>query len=220
MKQKKFKRCPRCDSKVPFFEDRCNTCGLIFSRLKKATNKAAKMHIKSGEYNKIVMDSVLPKDVKKWKLFWLAVFFGFFGVHYAKVGRYKMFTWAIVSAAFIFIAALLPQSWLNHEYLSILMWSLILPASIYAIYNVISIFEILFNRFKVPIAIDENLVVEDLDKNIVNDILNKVKKEENTKKEKIKPKKITIVCSSCGRVVKVFDDETICPKCDEPLKEK
>ena len=176
------------------------------------------MHIKKGEYNKIIMDKVLPNDVKKWKLFCLAVFFGWFGVHYAKVGRYKMFTWAIISNACLYIAAFLPKTWLTNEYLYLLMWVLIFPASVYVIYNVISIFEILVNNFKVPIAIDEQLVVEKLDKNIVNDIIKTVKKDDNTQKIKSKPKKIIIVCNSCGRVVKVFDNETICPKCDEPLK--
>ena len=218
MKQKKFKKCPRCDHKVPFYEDRCDSCGLIFSRLKKATNTAAKKHIKKHEYNKIVMDCVLPVDVNKWKLFWIAFFFGWFGVHYAKVGRYRMFTWAILSMAGLYIAVLLPQSWFYEEYLVFLMWALILPASVYVMYNVISIIEIAFNKFKVPVAIDENLVINELDKNIVESIIKEVKTEEK-QDEKQKRKKITLVCASCGRVVKVFNDETICPKCDEPLKD-
>ena len=219
MKQKKFKKCPRCDHKVPFYEDRCDSCGLIFSRLKKATNTAAKKHIKKGEYNKIVMNSVLPVDVNKWKLFWIALFFGWFGVHYAKVGRYRMFTWAILSMAGLYIAVFLPQSWFYDEYLALLMWFLIIPASVYAIYNVISVFEIAFNKFKVPVAIDETLVIGELDKTIVDDILKEVK-EEKIEEKKPKKKKKSMVCASCGRVVKVYDDETICPKCDEPLKDK
>ena len=53
MKRKEFKKCPRCDTKTPLFEDRCENCGLIFSRLTKATNAAAKKNIRKKEYNKI-----------------------------------------------------------------------------------------------------------------------------------------------------------------------
>lgn len=249
MKQKQFKRCPRCDKKTPIFQDRCEGCGLVFSRLSKATNSAAKKNIKNKEYNKVIMDKVLPRDVDKWKLFFIALFFGFFGVHYAKVGRYKMFTYGVVSAASIYIAALLPQSWFYHQYLFFLMWALVLPASVYAIIYVVSLFSIITNKFKVPISIDEELVTESLDKNIVDDVLkvaknnneenivnnekvlknkNQVKaqpqkeasNEAKEKKIKNKHKKVSVVCSSCGQTVRVFEDENICPKCDEPLREE
>ena len=100
------------------------------------------------------------------------------------------------------------------------MWALILPASVYVIFNVVSIFQIAFNQFKVPISIDETLVTEDLDEKVVDDILKEVKEVRKEEEIKTKRKKISVVCASCGRVVKVFDDETICPKCDEPLKDK
>lgn len=258
MREKKFKRCPRCDKKTPIFQDRCEGCGLIFSRLSKATNTAAKKSLKNKEYNKVILDKVLPKDVKKWPLFFYALFFGFFGVHYAKVGRYRMFTYMVISAAMLYIAVFLPKTWFEMQYLFILMWTLVLAGSLSAIIWVISIFQILFNRFKVPIAIDEELVKESLDPELVTDILKQVKTKDNktedktnnkkSKKENIeensteevknktedkeevkvedkpsasnkrkKKEKIKVVCASCGAVVKVYKDETICPKCDEPL---
>ena len=125
------------------------------------------------------MDKFLPKDVDKWKLFFTALFLGFFGTHYAKVGRYKMFTYGVVSAASIYIAVFLPQSWFNHQYLFLLMWALILPASVYAIIWIVSIFSILTNKFKVPISIDEELVTESLDKELVEDILKVAKTSED-----------------------------------------
>lgn len=251
MKQKNFKRCPRCDTKTPIFQDKCDYCGLVFSRLTKATNFAAKKAIKKKEYNKVIMDKVLPVDVNKWNLFVYALFFGWFGFHYAKVGRYKMFTYMIISSAMIYIAALLPMTWFNHEYLFLLMWGLVLPGSVSAIWWIVSLFQILFNKFKVPISIDEELVKEDLDFELVDDILKEVKsnkKDKLYKKElakqgeknslnnevsfddnkssetekngKQKIKKIKVVCASCGITVKVYENETICPKCDEPLKEE
>ena len=225
MKQRDFKRCPRCDHKTPIYQDRCDNCGLIFSRLSKATNSAAKKALKNKEYNKVICDKVLPRDVKKWPLFWVALFFGWFGLHYAKVGRYKMFTYLVIATALLFIACFLPMSWFNREYLVLLMWSLILPASFGTIIWVVSIFQILLNRFKVPISIDEELVKEELDPEIVNEILTNVKedKKEVEKEEvvqsnkKQKKQRIKIVCASCGAFVKVDVDEKICPKCDETL---
>lgn len=225
MKQKKYKRCPRCDKKTPFYQDRCDRCSLVFSRLSKASNRAAKVAIKNKEYNKVIMDSVLPKDVHKWKLFLWGLFLGFFGVHFAKVGRYKMFTWAVISAACIYIAAMLPLSWFSTEYLVFLMWGLVLPSSVYFIFYIVSVFQIAFNRFKVPIAIDEEYVKEELDTELVKDILNQVKlenednskKQSNCEKKEQKQKKIKVVCASCGLFVKVSSDEKTCPKCDEPL---
>lgn len=249
MKQKQFKRCPRCDKKTPIYQDRCEGCGLVFSRLTKATNKAAKKNIKNKEYNKVIMDKVLPKDVDKWKLFFTALFLGFFGAHYAKVGRYRMFTYGIVAASCIYIAVFLPQSWFNHQYLFLLMWALVLPGSVYAIIWIVSIFSIITNKFKVPISIDEELVTDSLNKEIVEDILKvakaedksipaskveekgkkveskKIKENEENKQqvEKLKSrkklKKIIVKCSSCGETVKVYESEKICPKCDEPLKD-
>lgn len=295
MREKKFKRCPRCDKKTPIFQDRCEGCGLIFSRLSKATNTAAKKALKNKEYNKVILDKVLPRDVKKWPLFFYALFFGFFGVHYAKVGRYRMFTYMIISAAMLYIAVFLPSTWFDMQYLFILMWTLVLAGSMSAIIWIISIFQILFNKFKVPISIDEELVKESLDPELVTDILKQVKtkdekdnitkdkknkkeksvekeiinkqnvellkcvscgsnkvkvvendlckcehcqstmllhkenqeivliiKDERNKKEPVsnkkkKKEKIKVVCASCGAFVKVYKDETICPKCDEPL---
>lgn len=249
MKKKNFKRCPRCDTKTPIFQDKCDYCGLVFSRLSKATNFAAKKAMKKKEYNKVIMDKVLPSDVNKWNLFIYALFFGWFGCHYAKVGRYKMFTYMIIASAMIYIAALLPLTWFNHEYLFLLMWGLVLPGSISAIWWIVSLFQILFNRFKVPISIDEELVKESLDPELVDDILKEVKNKKSDKnidknaknieeksisennssvkeneklieKTKKKNKKIKVVCASCGKTVSVYEDETICPKCDEPLKEE
>ena len=54
----------------------------------------------------------------------------------------------IVSAAMVYVAcALLPFGWMNHEYLFLVMWALILPGSVGAMIWVISAFSILFNNF-------------------------------------------------------------------------
>ena len=224
MKKKDYKKCPRCDRKVPLLQDRCQNCGLIFSRLSKVSNTAAKKAIKKGQHNKVIMMTELPRDVSKKKILLFSIFLGMIGIHFAKVGRYKMFAWGLLSTIGLYTASFLPTTWFNHEYLFYLMWALVLPASTYFIFYIISVVQIIFNRFKVPVAIDEEYVKDSLNKDLVNDIIEEVKtskKEENTSNqnvEKVKSKKkIKIVCVSCGCFVKVDEDEKICPKCEEPL---
>ncbi len=250
MKEKKYKRCPRCDKRAYIFQDRCENCGLIYSRLSKATNEAAKKAIKAKEFNKVICSKDLPVDISKWRLFFIALCFGWVGVHFAKIGKYKTFAYMLVSTILIYVATfLLPLNLFNHEYLFLLMWSLILPSAFSVMIWLVSLFQILINRFKVPISIDEELIREDLDQEVVKDILKEVKNEKSnnkTNKEKIdiktsnyvnsnilkdasniddnkikgKLKRVKIVCASCGETVKVREDEKICPKCDEPLKEE
>ena len=50
-----------------------------------------------------------------------------------------------------------------------------------------------------------------------NTVIDSEQEEVFSKKEK--RKKIKVVCASCGAQVKVYNDEEICPKCDEPLKD-
>ena len=74
---------------------------------------------------------------------------------------------------------------------------------------------------------EENYVSEELDnleKTTMSAFYEEPKQEETKTEEKKverskKVNRISVVCASCGRVVKVREDETICPKCDEPLKE-
>lgn len=229
---KKYKRCPRCDSKNALYQDRCDECGLVFARLEKVTNSSAKQAIKNKEYNKVINYNVLPRDLNKWKLFFLALFFGWIGAHFFKVGKYKSFIYMF--AAFILFMLLattiIPFSWFDEQYLFLVAWGCVMPASIATIIWLGTTFQILVGKFKVPVAIDEELVKEDLDSNTVNEILssvkanrkeqNKLKKQEEKLNRKIKRKKVSVVCASCGAVVKVRGNETICPKCDEPLKEE
>lgn len=248
MKEKKYKRCPRCDKRAYIFQDRCENCGLIYSRLTNASNEAAKKAIKSKEYNKVICSKDLPYDISKWRLFFIALCFGWVGTHFAKIGKYKTFAYMLISTILLYIASfLLPLNLFNHEYLFMLMWALILPAAFSVMIWLVSVFQILLNKFKVPISIDEELVRADLDQEVVKDILKEVKEskpiEKNNKeqlnnntskidnkllskssdindnKTKGKLKKIKITCASCGETVKVREDETICPKCDEPLKD-
>ena len=84
------KRCPRCNTKVPVGTGVCPSCMLNFQKFNEATNKEAKLAIKQGEKDKVLMRKGCPKDVSKVKLILLTIFLGFVGAHHYYVGRYKM----------------------------------------------------------------------------------------------------------------------------------
>lgn len=233
MKKKNFKRCPRCKSKAAIDAPRCVCCGLIFDRLKFATNAAGKQALAQKHPNKVVFDSKLPVDVNKWKLFLLALFFGFTGAQYAKVGRMKMFVFSLTSFLVFMIYGvsvyiqLLPQSLLSHKYWGLLFQAVLFYGTFSFMLWILSTFQILIGAFKVPVSIDENFVLSnEVDEKVAISVLQDAKKTRQEQQAKVaeqigkKKKKKQVVCGSCGRVVKVFEDDTICPKCEEPLKEE
>lgn len=227
MDRKGFKKCPRCGKKHLIDTDRCDECGLIFERLKKTSNTAAKEAIKNKEHNKVVYTSDLPRDVNKVKLLLTSIFLGFLGIQYAKVGRYKMFVFILVSFFLLFVYTLLtfmpsiPQEIFSDKYIGLLLLFMTFPAGFAFIIWMVSIFQIVFNKFKVPVSIDESYVVQSLDTKIANEIIEKVKEERKEKNNAInkKNKKKRFFCANCGRYVKVESDQ-ICPFCGEKLGEE
>lgn len=225
MKEKYYKRCPRCNSKVISSEERCYSCGLIFERLKKASNAAAKKAIKKKEYNKVVYSYDLPRDISKVKLLLTAIFLGLFGIQYAKVGRYKMFIFMIISFFLIFIYTLLSvmpavPNWIfTDKYIGLLLILMTIPSAFAVMMWATSIFQIIFNRFRVPVAIDEEYVVESINNPIAKEILSEVKKsrEENDLSSKNRLKR-RVFCAKCGEYVKLKKGENTCPKCGCILK--
>lgn len=198
--------------------------------MKKVSNEAGKQALSKSENNKVIFDKHLPHDVNKWHLLLIAIFLGLFGVQYKVVGRKKMFLYMLISFCLIFLysillaVGLLTIDMFYDKYLSILCWAMIFPESVALIVWFMSIVQILTNTFKVPVAIDENLVVNSYNDSVASKLIQEVKDErknfENVKSKKIKLKKrkIKVVCKSCGETVTVSEDEVICPKCDESLK--
>ncbi len=164
--EKKYKRCPRCDRKLLAADTRCDMCGLIFERLSHATNRAGKVALKNHEENKVVYTTKCP-DVNKWKLLLCAIFGGWFGLQYQKVGRNKMFLFMLASF-FMLIAftaiSLTPtfaQFVFSNKYLGLIAWAMVFPGSVGFVMWVVSVFQILFNTFKMPVSIDEEYIVQD-----------------------------------------------------------
>ena len=186
-KVKEFKRCPRCETKTHIYQDKCPVCGLIYSRLSRASNKEAKKAIRKGELNRVICDKTLPKDLNKWKLFFMSLFLGMFGGHYYYIGKYKTGMVFSVSTLFLMTAgALATNDGTIWERAYFWMWLMIIPASACLVALAVNWIQILTNGFKVPIALKEEVVVDkdntEVDSKevlkIVEEVNKKVKKDE------------------------------------------
>ena len=184
------KRCPRCNRKLDINAPKCDTCGLIFSRLNLATNSAGIKAVKNGDYNKVVYVKKVPQDVSKWKLFFIALFFGFLGVQYYKVGRRKLFYFMI--SAFVITTIFVTMEFFGvnfdniNKYVQLILYFRYMPGALAFLLWFASALQIAFGFFKYPVSIDERLVIKDVDPNIAKQILDEVKedrKSNNTENE-------------------------------------
>ena len=146
-----YQKCPRCGEKSAKTAKKCSYCGLIFERLKWATNSAGKKMLKAGQKDKVVYIKGYPKDVKKSKVVLLCIFLGIFGAHYYLIGR-------LAKAVFMTVFGTLAVTF------GILYTINMIPDQIYitaqvitAIPFIIWLFDILnvsINRIKIPVSID------------------------------------------------------------------
>ncbi len=234
--KKNYEVCPRCKTKERFGNPKCRNCGLVFDRLKNVTNKAGKKALKNKEYNKVLYMGKLPRDVSKIKLLILCIFLGWTGAHYCKVGRYKWFVFDLFALFFALVYAfiiiyILPELGMTRaefdaNYVGFFFSLMSLFFAISLIMWIGSIFQILTNTFKVPVAIDEeyfveeNLANEDVAKEILKEVETSHKEEQKLRQQakKENKQKRKYFCPNCGQYVKIRKGENACPICDEPLK--
>lgn len=127
---------------------KCDECGLIFSRLDYATNQAAKEKLKKGDRDYILMVSTLPKDISYLKLLLYTLLLGLLGGQYYYVGKYVkgvlmtlMFTYGIFCVIFNSLLV---------DYLTILY----IPMGVGVLSWMVSCMYVICKRFKVPVSIE------------------------------------------------------------------
>lgn len=146
--KKPFKRCPRCDNKCIQTATKCNECGLIFSRLDYATNKAAKEMMKKDDRDYILYTSTLPKDISYTKLLLYTLFLGLFGGHYYYVGKYVK--GILMSAMMVYTIVCVIFNVYLVEALSVLY----VPIGIGVLAWMVSCVYVICKKFKVPVCIE------------------------------------------------------------------
>ncbi len=151
----KNKRCPRCELKVPKEFVICPKCQLNFDKFSMATNSEAKEALAEGDNARVLMRKGCPADMKKWKLLLMTIFLGFTGAHLYYVGRrgrgifYTVFfIVGIINGILTAIPGIKPTGDLYQVfYMLVLIWGLVVLMWIWDIFNVI------FNKFKIPVSL-------------------------------------------------------------------
>lgn len=148
--RKDVKRCPRCDERALLSQPKCNSCGLIYARVENATNAEAKRQFFQKD-KAMLMVKQTPKDVNRTKLLLLGGFLGAFGAHNFYVGRYY-------KAIFMFLVSLLVLVYVSLPFSEVMLAIMsspfvVIPSGVVAIFWVIDFMQIVFNKYKIPVAI-------------------------------------------------------------------
>lgn len=149
-KAKPFKKCPRCGNRCLANQSRCEECGLLFSRLEFASNKAAKKQLRHFDRDYVIYTKDLPKDVSFVKLLLLCIFTGIMGGHYYYVGKY--IKGALMTLVFVF---LLVCTIFNAQLVNLLeTYYLYAPIGVGGFAWIVSLVYIISRKFKVPVLVD------------------------------------------------------------------
>ncbi len=157
MRKQKSKRCPRCDSKNGYSEYRCSSCGLIFSRVENGSNSIAKGLILSGKSDQTVKARMFPKDVSKKKFLLLCGFLGIWGAHNFYVGRYKKAIFQLLCGLVAVVCVVAGNA---IPFYDKLMSFISIPIGIDGVFWAWDFIDGVFNRYKIPVAVDFTKEVE------------------------------------------------------------
>ena len=147
----KYKRCPRCNTKNQYNQFKCTECGLIFSRVENGSNKIAKELILAGKKNETIKAPGFPKDVKKSKFLLLCGFLGFFGAHNFYVGRYFKAIFQLIIGLLSVVMTFLSSYISNIDFI---MSYVFLPIAIDGLFWAFDFVDAIFNKYRIPVAVD------------------------------------------------------------------
>ena len=167
-KTKDYKKCPRCKEKLDLFAPICPICGLRFSKVNLATNKAAKVAIKEKRKHHVIYVDKRPSDVSKVK-FIISLIFGWMGMHNIYLGKYfkgwfafSLF-WSYMTI-FITCATLVDNGYMAMHTFSVINYVLLSTIALaFAIMLILwfdDILSVIFGRFKYPVSIPKEVQVE------------------------------------------------------------
>lgn len=152
IKDSRFKRCPRCNFKTFKNAKVCGKCELNFDKFGFATNEEGKNALRKGEKERVVYTKHFPSDLSKWQLFFISLFLGWTGAHLWKVGRFTRAICHSIGLVLGGVYVILYNFDVNN-----LLWNIgnIFGAFWFITFalTIIDVFEIGFNKFKVPVSL-------------------------------------------------------------------
>ena len=145
--------CPKCYTKINKDKNRCDYCGFNINDLKDASNKKAKKALHSPFKDDVLFTSQLPNDVSKKKLMLFSIFLGLFGVHNFYVGKIWQGLYNVVVTSLVAVlgAIIIALKIITNTPLYIAFQFLLVFQGINVIWVIVDIFNIIFNRYKVPV---------------------------------------------------------------------
>ena len=157
-KSSPFKKCPRCKEKCLAHAKTCNECGLIFERLNYTSNKSAKKLILKGKYKDTLKTADWPYDAKKLTALLLCGFLGFTGAHNFYLGRFIKGSLALFGIVLSTIMVALNDQIFGTQIWHYLNLIVLIPGACSLIFWITDFFVIFLEKYKIPVAIDENLL--------------------------------------------------------------
>ncbi len=157
MRSSPYKKCPRCNEKCFINEKACHECGLIFERLNYTSNKTAKKLILRGNFKDTIKTKNWPYDVSKIKALILCGFLGLTGAHNFYLGRFLKAGLMLFGLLFSVVMVLLTEYIYGTGTWYILLSIVIIPGCASLIFWFTDFIAILFERYKIPVAINEDL---------------------------------------------------------------
>lgn len=148
-KPKTHKICPRCGNKCLINQEKCEECGLLFSRLEFASNTAAKKKLRHFDTDYIIYTKQLPNDVSYLKLILFAFCLGLVGGHYYYVGKY--IKGGLMTAGFVYLVFC---TIFNAQLYATIESIAYIPIGILAFSWIISLAFVCCKRFKVPVIVE------------------------------------------------------------------
>lgn len=145
-----YKKCPRCNNKCLINQSKCEECGLIFSRLQYASNKAAKKKLIRFDRDFVIYTNQYPGDISYLKLILYTLILGLVGGQYYYVGKY--IKGGIMTASFIYLIFCTVFNAQIMEYLAAEYF--FLPIGFAAFSWIVSLIYVCTKRFKVPVMVD------------------------------------------------------------------
>ena len=152
-----YKKCPRCKERCFQHEKSCHECGLIFERLNYTSNKSAKKLILKGNYKDTIKTSDWPADAKKTTATLLCLFLGYTGAHNFYLGRFIKAGISLFGFVLAVVMVILTDYIYGTTTWNILWLISIIPGTCVLLFWFSDLISIIFERYKIPVAIDENL---------------------------------------------------------------
>lgn len=151
MKQKIWKKCPRCHEKNYIANKKCENCGLVFSRLEFTSSKKAKEAIIKREKEKIIKVTDFPKDLSRTKALIYCGLFGIIGIHNIYVKRYFK---GFFSLFFVLLTAILIAILDSAVVAKIYETFLFIPGGLVFFFWFYDFVMLACKKYKVPVALD------------------------------------------------------------------